>query len=202
MDLICIGDSLTFGYGVRRAQRWTTLAEEETGWTLHNYGVCGDTTGGMLVRLRELLRQLPGRADERRFLLMGGGNDIFFSGTSANARANMAAMAHQLFAAGEAPIIAVAPDLAGGEYPDNWSVLVNFRQAEQSMREYNSWLEHFCDAFGVRMLDFRRDFLNSAGTPRHELYLDGLHPNAEGHRVMAARVVRVIGVMEREQMNA
>lgn len=202
MDLICIGDSLTFGYGVRRAQRWTTLAEEETGWTLHNYGVCGDTTGGMLVRLRELLRQLPGRADERRFLLMGGGNDIFFSGTSANARANMAAMAHQLFAAGEAPIIAVAPDLAGGEYPDNWSVLVNFRQAEQSMREYNFWLEHFCDAFGVRMLDFRRDFLNSAGTPRHELYLDGLHPNAEGHRVMAARVVRVIGVMEREQMNA
>jgi len=93
LDLICIGDSLTFGYGVRRAQRWTTLAEEETGWELHNYGVCGDTTGGMLARPRELLRQLPGRADERRFLLMGGSNDIFFSGTSANARANKAAMA-------------------------------------------------------------------------------------------------------------
>ena len=202
MDLICIGDSLTFGYGVRRAQRWTALAEEETGWMLHNYGVCGDTTGGMLVRLRELFKQLPGRADERRFLLMGGGNDVFFSGTSANARANMAAMAHQLFAAGEAPIIAVGPDLAGGEYPDNWSALVDFRQAEKEMRGYNAWLENFCDAFGVRMLDFRRDFLDSAGKPRHELYLDGLHPNAEGHRVMAARVARVIGVMEREQMNA
>ena len=202
MDLICLGDSLTFGYGVRRVQRWTTLAEEETGWKLHNYGVCGDTTGGMLARLRELLRQLPGRADERRFLLMGGSNDIFFSGTSASARANMAAMAHQLFAAGEAPIIAVGPGPAGGEYPDHWSALADFRQAEETICEYYAWLERFCDAFGVRMLDFRRDFLDSAGNPRHELYLDGLHPNAEGHRVMAARVAKVIGVMERERMNA
>jgi hypothetical protein len=40
----------------------------------------------MLARLRELLRQLPGWADERRFLLMGGSNDIFFSGTSAKAK--------------------------------------------------------------------------------------------------------------------
>lgn len=27
MELYCLGDSLTFGYGVRAAQRWTTLAE-------------------------------------------------------------------------------------------------------------------------------------------------------------------------------
>ena len=52
------------------------------------------------------------------------------------------------------------------------------------------------------MLDFRRDFLDRAGRPRPELYLDGLHPGREGHRVMAERVVRVLSVMERERMNA
>ena len=63
-------------------------------------------------------------------------------------------------------------------------------------------LHAICDAFGVRMLDFRRDFLDRAGRPRPELYLDGLHPGREGHRVMAERVVRVLSVMERERMNA
>ena len=202
MELICMGDSLTYGYGVRRSQCWTSLAEAQSGWKLRNCGVCGDTTGGMLVRLRELLPQLTGPQDERRFLLMGGYNDIFYSGSSAHAQENMAAMAHHLFAAGEAPILAVGPDLAGGEYPDAWCSLADFRHAEPVVRAYNAWLEQFCDAFGVRMVDFRRDFLDSAGMPRHELYLDGLHPNREGHTVMAQRIVKVLSVMEREQMNA
>ncbi len=202
MELICIGDSLTFGYGVRRNERWTALAAEESGWTLRNCGVSGDTTGGMLLRLREILSGLDERRDERCFLLLGGCNDIFYSGSDAAARANMAAMVHQLFAAGEAPIVAVGPDLSGGPYPHGWSALADFSAAEPIVREYGRWLERFCDAFGVRMLDFRRDFLGRDGLPRHELYLDGLHPNAEGHRVMAGRVARVISVMERERMNA
>lgn len=52
MKLICIGDSLTFGYGVRPSQRWTRLCAQETGWEIVNKGISGDTTGGMLVRLR------------------------------------------------------------------------------------------------------------------------------------------------------
>jgi lysophospholipase L1-like esterase len=202
MELICIGDSLTFGYGVRRNERWTALAAEESGWTLRNCGVSGDTTGDMLVRLRALLAEPGGRSDERCFLLMGGCNDIFYSGSDASARENMAAMVHQLFAAGEAPIVAVGPDLSGGPYPHGWSELTDFHAAEETVREYGRWLERFCDAFGVRMLDFRRDFLDRAGRPRPELYLDGLHPSREGHRVMAERVCRVLSVMERERMNA
>lgn len=202
MELICIGDSLTYGYGVRRAERWTELAARESGWTLRNCGVSGDTTGGMLVRLRELLPQLAGPADERRFLLMGGCNDIFYAGSAAGAQANMAAMVHQLFARGEAPIVAVGPDLAGVDYPHAWCSLADFRQAEGLVRDYADWLERFCDAFGVRMLDFRSDFRDKSGQVRTALYLDGLHPNPEGHRVMAARVVKVISVMERERMDA
>ena len=198
MELICIGDSLTFGYGVRRSERWTNLAAAESGWTLRNCGLSGDTTGGMLLRLREILAEPGGRSDERFFLLMGGCTDSFYSG----AQENMAALVHLLFAAGEAPIVAVSPGLSGGPYPYSWSELTDFRAAEETVRAYGRWLERFCDAFGVRMLDFRRDFLDREGRPRQELYLDGLHPSPEGHRVMAARVVRVLSVMERERMNA
>ena len=199
--IICLGDSLTYGYGVRRAQCWTELAAGMSGWNVVNRGICGDTTGGMLVRLREILREGIGKRDERCFLLMGGCNDIFFSGSSTGARENMAAMAHQLFAEGEMPLIAVGPGIAKGDFPTMWSDLVDFPAAGEVVREYYEWLERFCLSFGVRMIDFRGDFRDREGNIRAELYLDGLHLNPEGHRVMAERVAKVLGVMDRETMN-
>lgn len=199
--IICLGDSLTYGYGVRRAQCWTELAAKMSGWNVVNRGICGDTTGGMLVRLREILREEIGQRNERCFLLMGGCNDIFFSGSSTGARENMAAMAHQLFAEGEMPLIAVGPGIADGSYPSMWSDLVDFPEAGKVIRQYYEWLERFCSSFGVRMIDFRGDFRDREGNIRTELYLDGLHLNPEGHRVMAERVAKVLGVMDRETMN-
>ena len=199
--IICLGDSLTYGYGVRRAQCWTELAAKMSGWNVVNRGICGDTTGGMLVRLREILREEIGERNERCFLLMGGCNDIFFSGSSTGARENMAAMAHQLFAEGEMPLIAIGPGIADGSYPSMWSDLVDFPEAGKVIRQYYEWLERFCSSFGVRMIDFRGDFRDREGNIRTELYLDGLHLNPEGHRVMAERVAKVLGVMDRETMN-
>ena len=86
MKLICIGDSLTFGYGVRPSQRWTRLCAQETGWEIVNEGISGDTTGGMLVRLRALLAERDICVQHPLALLMGGANDIFFSGTDTGAR--------------------------------------------------------------------------------------------------------------------
>ena len=201
MELICLGDSITYGYGVKRSQRWTDLAEAESGWKLHNYGVCGDTCGGMLARLRELLQTLPGRRDERFFLLMGGCNDIFYPSSSAGAKENMAAMVHQLFSLGEAPMVGICPGIAEGNYPLSWVSAVDFAGARTMIQEYGQWQERFCNAFGVRCVDFRSDFTDRGGKLREDLYLDGLHPNREGHRVMAERILKVIAVMEREQMN-
>ena len=72
MKLICIGDSLTFGYGVRPSQRWTRLCAQETGWEIVNEGISGDTTGGMLVRLRALLAERDICVQRPLVLLMGG----------------------------------------------------------------------------------------------------------------------------------
>ena len=199
--IICLGDSLTYGYGVRRAQCWTELAAEMSGWNVVNRGICGDTTGGMLVRLREILREEIGQRNERCFLLMGGCNDIFFSGSSTGARENMAAMAHQLFAEGEMPLIAVGPGTADGSYASMWSDLVDFPEAGKVIRQYYEWLERFCSSFGVRMIDFRGDFRDRERNPRTELYLDVSHLNPEGQRVMAERVAKLLGVMDRETMN-
>ena len=75
MKLVCLGDSLTYGYGVPRRDCWVSLCAERTGHTLVNRGITGDTAGGMLSRFgRDVLNERPDRV-----LIMGGANDLLFS---------------------------------------------------------------------------------------------------------------------------
>ena len=86
--LICLGDSLTFGLRVPHSQAWPRLVSRETGLEVQNLGISGDTTGGMLARLQNLVGTVShsGTAESMPVLLiMGGSNDIFYAGTDTGA---------------------------------------------------------------------------------------------------------------------
>ena len=85
MKIICLGDSLTAGCGLRRGENWVELLREQTGDEWINAGVCGDTSTGILVRLQTEV--LPQRPDE--VLLMGGDNDIMLTGCADQAKSAM-----------------------------------------------------------------------------------------------------------------
>jgi Lysophospholipase L1 and related esterases len=195
MELVCLGDSLTFGYGVSSKQRWTNLAAQMSGWHIVNRGICGDTTGGMLVRLREELGREPA---PDAVLLMGGANDIFFSGSAVNARANMGAMLHQVLAAGILPLAGIPTPIVPGIWPAAWGSTVDFAAAREELERYKDWLQRFCGAFGLRCVDFRPDFLDVSGNVDAGLFFDGLHPGPEGHRRMAERLTAVLRNLEGE----
>ena len=176
--LYCLGDSLTFGAGVRASEKWTALVGGV------NLGVPGDTTAGMLARLQKLLPEARGEA----VLLLGGSNDIFFTGSDLCARNNMAAMVHQLLAAGCRVYVGLPLPIDADAAPKKWATLANFHQANATLTAYRQWLTTFCAAFDVPVVDFAKDYVN-----RKDLYLDGLHPNAAGHKLMAQRVLEVLG---------
>ena len=101
--ILCLGDSLTYGFGLPRGLVWTALCAAQTGAELLGRGVNGNTTGGMLAVLPDLLvREHPDAV-----LLMGGTNDIAYGGDLAGARANMGAMAHLIIARGGLPLIGI-----------------------------------------------------------------------------------------------
>lgn len=190
--LFCLGDSVTFGYGVRPSQRWTGIMAREHGWEVVNKGVNGDTTGGMLTRLQarvlaEVKRELSG-GGRPYVLLMGGSNDIFYSGSDTSARANMGAMVHQMLSAGILPMVGIPLPVAPAFAPEAWAAVVDFAAAAEKLTDYCAWLKRYCAAFGLPYVDFRADFLTPNGTVREALLLDGLHPTPEGHRLMAARL--------------
>lgn len=200
MKLFCLGDSLTFGFGMPRSKRWSTLVEQEAGWQVINRGINGDTTGGMLARLGpEVLDQIGGAREDRlscRILLMGGSNDIFFSGTDAQARSNMAAMCQRLMGEGLEPLVGISLPVDWIHAPAQWAQVVDFQQAARQMISYCAWLKQFCQVFGLPVVDFARDFIDSNGDPIHELFLDGLHPTAQGHQLMARRLRDAIAPLQ------
>ena len=60
MKICCLGDSLTAGYGVRPENCWVSLLNHRTSYTWINCGIPGDTSLGMLTRLRtDILPQKP-----------------------------------------------------------------------------------------------------------------------------------------------
>lgn len=70
--LLCLGDSLTFGYGAAAGTSYPPWLEQLTGHVTQNAGVNGDTAEGALARLPRLLQEnTPGL-----LLLSIGGNDF------------------------------------------------------------------------------------------------------------------------------
>lgn len=186
--LYCLGDSLTFGFGVRRQERWTNLLQEH-GWQAINLGCNGDTTAGMLTRLQAVLADQP----RGKVLVMGGSNDIFYGGDMAGAKANMGAMLQQIFAAGFEPVVGIPLPAVAADAPRQWANVVDFEKAAELLTAYCAWLKDFSASFSIAVVDFRCDFVDDKGEAKRQLFLDGLHPTAEGHRLMAQRLLTQLG---------
>lgn len=178
MQLICLGDSLTYGYGVKRAESWPALVRESTGWSVLNLGVNGDTTGGMLIRFNALNQIKSGEAV---FFIMGGFNDILYCGNTDVAKASIGALLQQVAAKGFIPVVGIPSNIGDSFFPEDWSQVVDFEGAKGAIDEYRKWLISFCKAFKFIYVDFEEGFDKNWLT-------DGIHPNKEGHAFMAEKI--------------
>lgn len=181
--LLFLGDSLTYGYGVRRADCWVTLAAEKLGFEFVNCGISGDTSCGMLARFPLLLKE--NRPDI--VFVMGGSNDIIYSKSEVSARSCIGAIIQQAQAAGVKPIIGVPPRVLYEKISDNWRQFADFRELEAIFEEYAGWLRSFAMAFEVPLVDFSEILYNDTDSG---LSLDGIHPDKEGHKRMSELFIK------------
>lgn len=188
MKILCLGDSLTFGFGVPRQDAWIPLAQKRLAPVLlANAGIPGDTTGGMLARL-------PGELERHRpsfISVMGGLNDIFFGGDDASARANIAAICHQSVSRNVKPILCTPTPIAVESARKDWSAVVDFFAAQETCREYVAWLRSFASVFGIPLIDYWAGFERRM-REGEDMFVDGLHPNPKGQEIMAGMFVEKI----------
>lgn len=73
--IVCIGDSIVYGYEVEGTLTWIGRLRREEEINLLNVGLNGDTTEGMFDRFKEHVVDIQAKA----VVILGGGNDIIGS---------------------------------------------------------------------------------------------------------------------------
>lgn len=181
MKIVCLGDSLTYGYGVRRSKSWTKLAQEKLGIEIINEGISGDTTNGMLSRFRNAVYSKSPEA----VLIMGGANDLIVGSDLGNIKSNIMSMVHQSVAGYIDPIIGIPTKIDVENVRQDWAEFADFNKVSQELEKYQKWIKEFCKTFKVKYIDFYTEFENKAGYNIKDLYLDGLHFNDLGNEIIA-----------------
>jgi acyl-CoA thioesterase-1 len=176
--IVVLGDSLTAGLGLPPEQAYPTLLQQRLDkeglkYEVVNAGVSGDTSAGGLARLDWALE-----GDVRVLMVALGGNDGLRGLPAEELKANLS----QIIERAQARHIQVI--LAGMEAPPNFgqSYIVSFHQIYPDLaRQYKISLVPFL-LQGVAGIDT----LNQR---------DGIHPTAEGARIVAENVWPVLRPM-------
>ena len=183
--IVCFGDSLTYGYLVARPQAWPALLADRINAEVLNKGICGDTTGGLLGRFQPDVVQ----AQPTHVIIMGGVNDLIWQSPLGVIKANIASLAFQSLQYGIKPLLGVPIPVSEGLAQKHWNVIPSWGPVNQDIHLLRQWLFDFSAAFGFQCIDFYQRFIDNNGHPLANYYIDGLHPTAEGNRIMADLVV-------------
>ena|SRR6266702_111027 len=175
-NIVVLGDSLAAGYGIDPAQAYPALLQrkiDEAKWNFRviNAGVSGDTTAGGLRRLDWVLKR---RVDV--LVLELGANDGLRGASLGDIRANLQAII----------------DRTRKRYPQAKIIVAGMRMPPN--------LGDYAEKFQKVFADVAREnesalvpFLLEGVGGRPELNQpDQIHPTAEGHRIVAENVWKVL----------
>ena len=177
--ILVMGDSLGASYGVPAGQGWVALLEQRLAakgypQRVVNASVSGETSAGGLSRLPALLvREQPALV-----LLELGGNDGLRGLPVAHTRDNLAKIIQRCQAAGATVL------LAGMQIPPNMGA--DYTTAFRDM------FPSLAKEFGVPLIPFLLEGV--AGDVKLN-QADGIHPTAEGQRIVADTVWKALQPM-------
>lgn len=194
-QILTIGDSITRGSGFvegddgagRRVGGYqpyleSYLAEEGKPSAVYNWGISGETSYEGLSRIDSVLATC--NADY--ILIMEGANDVYEGISSSTTAANLSAMALRASSKGVIPIIAtITPNTRTSGY----DTLV--------ADSYNPRIEQVATNYDLLLADHYAALRPQWAT--YPLNIDGLHPNLDGHQIIAETWLSCI-IMKKDNM--
>ena len=170
--IVAFGDSLTAGHGLRAGQSYPDFLQQELdrkgyAYQVRNEGISGDTTSAGLVRVGIVARLKPA------FVIVAfGGNDGLRGLAPDSMKDNLRGTVTALKKAGATVVLAgmKLPPNYGREYTDSFEAVFHELAAEM----------------GAPLIPF---LLEGVGGYSELMQEDGVHPNVDGTRMVAAHVM-------------
>jgi acyl-CoA thioesterase-1 len=183
LTIVALGDSLTEGYGVEKHQAYPALLEarlqkEGFSCTVINAGISGETTSGLLPRINRVLSLKPDIV-----ILCTGANDGLGGIEPRQIQNNISKMV-RIFKEHRITVI-----LAG------MKMLVDYGQSYTE--PYARLYAEIADQEDILFVPF---FLEGVAGKSKLNLADGIHPNANGYRIITATVYpHVLNAMKMRQ---
>ena len=174
--IVILGDSLSSGLGVEPEQAYPSLIQahfEETGQhhiKIYNGSISGSTTAGALSRLKWFLRVKPDM-----LILALGANDGLRGLSTSRMEQNLSACIELAREKGMTII------LAGMKIPPNYG--------REYARAFEQTFENLAKNYDLALIPFL--LTDVAGKPELN-QADGIHPNADGHKIIARTVLETL----------
>ncbi len=179
--LVAFGDSLTAGHGVGPGASYPAFLQREIdrrglGFRVVNEGVSGDTTARALSRVDVALSHGP------EWVILGlGANDGLRGLPIAAMEENLADMIRS-FEEGGARVL-----LAGMMLPRNYG--------PEYVEDFDAVYPRLAERFDLPLIPF---LLQDVAMVRDLNNRDGIHPNADGNRIVARNVADALEALVRE----
>ena len=186
LKFVLFGDSLTYGFAVRRESSWSSLLQHRRiDINFINKGICGDTTSGMLARFSGDVK-----AEKCKYMLiMGGTNDLIAGCDIGVVQGNIMALVHQAYHENIIPIVGIQPLVNVALIQPLWQNFRNFNSVNNQISQLRKWILAFCITFGCYYLDIYKCFEDYQG---NEVFADGVHPNVLGNEIIAKEVEKIL----------
>jgi acyl-CoA thioesterase-1 len=177
-NILFFGDSLTAGYGLSTEEAFPALLEKELNKTsqevkVTNAGLSGETSAGGLSRIDWILRQ-----PVDIFVLELGANDGLRGLPLDQTRKNLQAII----------------DKVKAKHPNVKLVLAGMMVPPNLGKEYTNEFRNIYPDLARKNNGTLIPFLLEGVAGDEKLNLpDGIHPNVEGHKIVAKNLARIIG---------
>ena len=173
--IVALGDSLTAGPGVDPALNYPSILQrkiDEKGYAYKvlNYGVSGDTSGQGLNRLGSIIKLKPAVV-----VVELGANDGLRGMPAEVTKQNLAAIVERLQAAGATVV------LAGMQVPPNYG--------PQYTIAFRNIFRDIAKKYRTPLIPF---FLEGVGGSAALNQDDGIHPTAEGYKIVVENIWKVL----------
>ncbi len=171
--IVFFGDSITAGYGLSTEQAFPALIQQKLDsskmpYQVINAGLSGETTAGGLGRIDWILKNKPDI-----FVLELGGNDGLRGLSLDETEKNLTMMIEKVRAKNPEAVVIVA----GMQIPPNFG--------QEYTERFRGLFAKVAKANKTELIPFLLDKVG--GEPELNL-ADGIHPNVEGHRIVAETV--------------
>lgn len=180
MKIACIGDSLTFGYGVEKDDNWVNILSKKCKENFINKGVPGNTTLEMKTRfVEDIILNSP-----TKVFILGGINDLFLKRDVDSVLYNISKMVDLSKERGIIPVLLSPLNVNEKILEKQWFQDMDYEQVNKEISKLREMLRVYANTKKIDYIDLNSYLLEKINLQNHFLR-DGIHVSKEVHKNIA-----------------